>query len=652
MISNPSLRSSAIRLAPNPPRLGIGSSNNPNGGGSLFQFLDSENSPLLFQAFPTTNLQSLIEAEGLFVGAKVPQAVLEGAGIYWKNPLTGEGKATAPAISSLPGIKIGQLGKFDNLDLLNVLVNPSLTSTQRDLAYLNSLFWVSLGQRTPQVLRSYTTTQDSFWQRFSLNQPHNRTLLHYDSVLPQATYSNVFANPGLSLSFSLKKGEVNDLQSLNSSFGLLLGAIFSFIHPAELTQSLAESRDRYNRREGFSAIATQATPEQRRKINQRLNQGLYFANRTSGLDQTSGTITFPSPITPDRAELFQIRTGNQRRVARFIQVENIWKPGETYFSKLQLSNNDFGRLSFIGIPVATESTGLTPNRSSAIQVSIQSPDGQEWVQDFSSADSTVVPLGIRSSDIAFDRIELTQFGRAKTEINRFEGYLYLPTVEALWSGSSGKWNYTVNSGLWLNFNGNAAFDVSRNNFGNAEPSAGVYLNSLVNHIENRIEKGADGKPKAVITTVPSMRLAWSSAANPANPAYLNLSYTYSRQQKELNYSVTPGFFLTYDNDRLEPVGFFQGQLGLRNGLEFRSSLEFNDRCFYTFETLQRLSLFWAVGLYVQNYRSSDSLISRVSDLSYGITLRNRAANRAVLWRSRFGMSGDQFEIQVEGGYQF
>lgn len=156
----------------------------------------------------------------------------------------------------------------------------------------------------------------------------------------------------------------------------------------------------------------------------------------------------------------------------------------------------------------------------------------------------------------------------------------------------------------------------------------------------------------MINSVPSIRMAWSSAANPSNPAYVNVSYTYSRQQKELNYSLTPGLFLTYDNDRLEPVGFFQGQFGLQNGLEFRSSVELNDNFFYTFETLRRLSPMWSIGLYVQNYRSSDSLISRESDLSYGISLSNRSPSQGFSWRSRFGMSGDQFEIRLQGGYQF
>ncbi|GAP99374.1 leucine-rich repeat (LRR) protein [Leptolyngbya sp. NIES-2104] len=651
ILNNSSLSPAAIRLAPTPPRLGTGSSNNPNGGGSLFQFLEVENAPLILQAFPTSDLQALTGAEGLFVGAEVPKPALEGAGIGWKDPFGG-GTSTAPKISSLPGIKIGQLGKFDNLDLLNLLVNPNLSESERDRAYLNSLFWISLGQRSPQILRTrVTVNEQSFWHRFSINLPHNRTLLQYDATLPQVTYSNVFANPGFSLSVSFKEGEVNDLHSLNSTLGLLLGGLFSFIRPKDLTQSLAEGRDRYEKRQGFSPLAAKVTAAQRRSINQRLNRGLYYANRTSGLDQTSGTFTFPSLITPDRAELFQIRTGNQRRLARFRQIERTWTDGTTYFSRLRLSNQDFGRLSFTGIPVPSATTELTPNRSSAVQVALQSPEGQTVFQEFAAADSTVVPLAIRSSDIAFDRIELTQVGRAKTRINQFEGYLYLPTVEALWSASFGKWNYTVNSGIWFNLNGNSAFDVSRNNTGDPEPTIGLYLNSLINHIDSRVIQGADGKPNALVTMVPSLRLAWSSAVTPSNPGFLTLSHTYTRQQSNLNYSITPGFYLGYDNQKLNPVGFFQGQIGFRNGLEFRSSLELNSQFFYGFETLQRLSSLWSIGLYVQNYRSSDSLISRVSDLSYGMILRNRST-RGYNWRSRFGISGGEFEVRLEGGYQF
>lgn len=645
--------SAAVRFAPRPPRLGTGSSNSPRGGQALFQSLESENAPLILQAFPTNNLQSLLEAEGLFVGANVPQSALNGAGIGWRNPFTGQGKPTAPAITSLPGIKIGQSDKFDNLDLLNILVNPNLSRGDRDRAYLNSLFWISLGQRTPQILQSKIIKNEySLWHRLLITQPHNRSLLQYATDRPQATYSNVFANPGFSLSFSLREAEVNDLQTLNSSLGLLLGGVFSFIRPQQLTESLEESRDRYDRRESFSTLQSTATRTQRALINQRLNRGLYFANRTSGLSETSGTMTFPSTITPDRAQLFQIRAGNQRRLARFAQVERTWKDGQTFFSRLRLSNKDFGRLSFVGMPVPAQSTGLTPNRSAAVQVSIQTPDGQTFEQDFSAVDSTVVPLGIRSSDLAFDRIELSQIGRAKTQINRFEGYLYLPTVETLWSASLGNWNYTVNSGLWWNLNGDVAFDVSSNNVGDPEPSVGAYVNALINHTETRVLRGAKGKPQALISEIPSLRLSWSTAANRSNPGYLNLSYTYARQQENVSYSITPGFFLTYDNDRLAPIGFFQGQLGLPSGFEFRSSLELNSDFFYLFETLQRLSSIWSAGLYVQNYRSSDSLISRVVDLSYGVILRNQPVNQGLSWRSRLGMSGNEVEVRLEGSYQF
>lgn len=653
VINNPNLSPTAVRIAP-PPSPGTGSSNTANGGSSLFQFLEPENAPLILQAYPTSNLQPLLEAEGLFVGAKIPQSALEAARIGWKNPFTGEGESTAPIMSSLPGIKIGQLGKFDNLDLLNILVNPSLNLSERNLAYFNSLFWIPLGQRPPQILRTkITEADDRFWHRLSLNQPHNRTLLQYDATRPQATYTNVFANPGFSISFSMKKVQVNDLQSLNSSLGLLLGGVFSFVRPKELTQSLEESRDRYDRREPFSGIVTQATSNQRSAINQRLNRGLYYANTTSGIRQISGTITFPSTITPGHADLFQIRVGNQRRIARFLQTESTWIPGETYFSRLELSNRDFGQLSFIGTPVPSSLTGLTPNRSSATQVVIQSPDGQEFVQDFSSSspDYTVVPIGIRSSDIAFDRIELSQIGRSKTRVNRFEGYLFLPAVEAMVSGSSGKWNYAVNSGVWFNLNGDAAFDVATNNVGDPEPTVGLYLNSLVNHIDTRVINGANGKPKAVVNLIPSFRLSWSSVPNSSNPAYLNLSYTYARQQDDLNYSLTPGFFLSYSRDRVEPAGFFEGQLRFKSGLEFRSSLELSDQFFSGFEALQRLSAIWSAGLYIQNYRSTESLVSRESAFSYGIILRNRST-RGFAWRSRLGMSGDNFEIRLEGGYQF
>lgn len=656
-------RSDAASLISKPPRLGTGSTHSPNGGTSLFQFLDAENAPLILQGFPTVNLQALLDGEGLFYGATIPQRSLTEAGISWGNPLTGEAAQFKPKITSIPGLKIGQLGKFDNTNLLNILVNSDLSGAERDSYYLNSLFWVSLGQRAPSILQTRTSTESNNWHRFYVSRPHNRTLLHYDAIQYKATYSNVFANPGASFSFSLNQGEVNGLQTINTTLSLLMGGIFELINPPDLEQGLQEGRSRFKKQELFASLDTKLTADQRRQINQRLNRTLYFANRTSGLEQLSGTVTFPSPITPEHSSVVQIRTGNYQRLVRFYDINRVFVNGDTFISKLRLSNDKFGPLTFIGNPIPLNETSVRSsnqpsNRSAAAQIILDSPDGRQFVENISSSenagvsDFTVAPIGIRSSDLAFDRIELSQVGRGTTRIDSFDGYLFLPTVEALWAGSSGKWNYTVNSGVWFNLRPEAAFNVISNGLGDSESALGLYLNALINRIDSHVQKDKDGVPKAVINRIPSVRLFWNSDANSSNPAYVNFSYSYSRETKALSYSVTPGFYIASDDDGLTPLGFVQGQLELPSGLEVNTSLELGNHFFVSLEGIQRLNSAWSVGAYTQNFQANESLTSRISGASYGLLVKHDLRDRAAFWLSRIGMSGDRFEVRFEGGMRF
>lgn len=623
------------------------------GGGALFKDLDIENSPLILQAFPTNNLQPLLE-DGLFLGAQVSQTTLEKLGISWGNPLNGENSNFQPETTSIPGIKIGQLGKFDNWDLLNILANPVLSENERNLYYLNSLYWVSLGQREPRLLRRTELIENYNWHKFEFSRPHNQTLLQYDAAEIQVIYTNIFTNPGISLSLSSNQRQIDKLQSANSTLGMLMGGILKLIKPQLLSQSLTEAKARLERQENFAPLNSKATPEQRRQINERLNRTLSLGNRSSGLEQVSGTFTFPSLITPNSSNIFQIRTGNYKRGIQFIHGNSSWNAGNTFISKVQLSDNSFGPLSFTGIPIPINQTSVSPsNRSSAVQVNLINPNGQQLVQNFNSADMIAVPMNVRSVDIAFDRLELSQMGQINTHLQSFRGYLYLPTIEALWAGSSGKWNYSVNSGIWFNLNSDSAFHVTNNNLGVLEPNVGFYANGLFNFIDTHVEVDAGGQTQAITNHIPALRFAWNSAANSSNPDYLNFSYSFSRQARNLNYSLTSGFLLIDNKRNLREIGFFQGKLGLISGLEFSSFIEIKDNFLYSLESIQQLNSYWSIGAYLQNFRTSElGIRNRISDLSYGLIIKNNLAGNRGFWESRLGISGNGLEVRFEGGLQF
>ncbi|MDB9373436.1 hypothetical protein [Nodularia sphaerocarpa] len=623
------------------------------GEGALFESLDIENTPLILQAFPTNNLQPLLE-DGLFVGAKLSQETLAKLGISWGNPLNGETSDFQPEVTSLPGIKIGQLGKFDNWDLLNILVNPFISEKERKLYYLNSLYWVSLGQREPQLIRSSEQTESYNWHKFDFSRPHNQTLIQYDAAESKATYTNIFSNPGISLSLSSNQTRIDQLQTANSTIGMLMGGFFKLINSQPLSQSLTEAKALLARQDNFAPLNSKATPEQRRQINERLNRTLLLGNRSSALAQISGTFTFPSLITPNSSNLFQIRTGNHKRGIQFINGNSIWNAGNTYISQAQLSDNRFGSLSFTGVPIPLDKTSVIPsNRSSAVQVNLINPDGLQFVQNFNSLDMIAVPMNVRSVDMAFDRLELSQLGQINTQLQTFRGYLYLPTIEGLWSGSFGKWNYSINSGIWFNLNSDSAFHITKNNLGVPEPNMGVYANGLLNFINTHYEVNAEGQTLAITNHIPALRFSWNNAANSSNSNYLNLSYSFSRQNRNLNYSLNSGILLIDNQVNWQELGFLQGKLALRTGLEFSTSVEISDNFFSSFESIQALNSSWSVGAYLQNFRNTDQGIkNRVSDLFYGLIIKNNLADNGGFWESRLGISGNGLEIRFEGGLQF
>lgn len=604
--------------------------------------------PIILQTFPTSNLQPLLGEVSLTRGAVIPSDTLRNAGFIWGNPLTRQRTQFQPIISSNPGIKVGSREEFDNFDLFNILLNPSINDNQRDLYYLNSLYWITLSER--QNNRGFSEkTENHHWHRFYFSHPHNRTLLEYASSEVQATYTNIYANPGISLSLSFDAIEIDQLQTANATLGMLLGGIFSLVDFPHLTQSLREAKERFSRQESFANIDSKATSEQRRQINQRLNRSLFLGSRNSGLDQVSGKLTFPSIITPNSSSIFQIRTGNHRRSIQFLDGRRTWTEGETFISKLDISNNSFGRLNSVNVPIPSPQAG---NNSSATQVTLTAPNGQQYIQNWNSSDMTSVPIDIRLFDIAFDNIELSQDGQMTTYFQSFEGYLYLPSIEFLWSGSSNQWNYSINSGIWFNLNADNAFNIT-NNFGFLEPNLGIYTNAALSYIHTHVDVDAEGKPQAVTNHIPSLQFYWNSAANFQNPSYLNLSYFFSHQDSKLNYSLSTSIVLVESQNIIEALGFLQSKLLLNTGWEFSNSLEIREQIFYTIESIKQINPLWSFGVYFQNFRNINrGANNRIDDFSYGLLIQHLTPGGSYFWESRLGMSGDKFEASFEGGFRF
>ncbi|MUG96645.1 hypothetical protein F7734_31625 [Scytonema sp. UIC 10036] len=645
-------RNSNITILKNTvPNLGSGSTYSFNGGNSLFQFLNFSNSPRILQGFPTIDLKPLLNDGHVKLAEReiIPKGVLEATGIFWGDSFTGKPSQFTAPITSFPGIKVAQLGKFDNTDLLNTLVNPLQTDIERDLHYLNSLYWVSYGQRKPKFVVTTQRQAENDWYRVYFSRVRNSTTIEYNPVNVSASYTNVFANPGISLTLNLEDGKIDETQSVNSTIGMAFGLIFENIDINNLKTHLEDAKTRFNNREKFSALTTKATALQRRQINYRLDRTLSYANLVSGLKQVSGTMTFKSKITPVNSNIVQVRAGLYRRGTQFFNKDS--SPvieGNTSFSQLRLSNENFGLLTFISTQLPLGKTTVTPiNESASAEIILQHPNGKTFVQQFDLVNTEIVPIGIKSSDLAFDRIELTKTDRQDIRFSSFNGYLYLPAVEIVYAGSSGQFNYSTTTGFWFNTNSNTAPGVFHNNMGLQEVALGIYSNILLSFQKIDVQRDASYKPKAIKTYASFFNANWNSASNRNNPFSATLSYSYSYQNQNFGFSVTPGITFTESRDRSEWTKFLTTQFSLKTGLECKTILEIGKELFFDLNALQRINRDTSIGAYVKNFSEINlGLDSRASNLNYGIILKHKYLEAQI------GIGEKGLDTRLQGGFRF
>ena len=647
-----------VTVLKNPtPVLGSGSTFSSDGGKALFQNLDANNAPQILQAYPTTDLKPLLDGGNVLLkkGEIIPNKALEEAGIFWGDILTGKGFDFTAPVSSLPGIKIAQQSRFDNYDLLNIAVNPFLTPVARDLHYLNSLLWVSFGKRKPEVeiLSQSKYTYD--WHKLYINYPHNRSLIQYNKTVTHATYSNIFSNPGLSITANLASGNIDAKQTISASLGMAIGGIFELIKLNNIARTLEEARQKLKQGEGFALSNNPGTAVQKRQINQRLNRTLAYTNAASNLEQVSGTFTLPSKITTTNSKIFQVRIGTSKRAVQFFEQDTkILHPGDTYFSDISLSNQKFGFLNFIGSQIPLNDTSIAPiNESSAVEVILTNSKGKQFVQQFSSRDNTVVPINIRTSDFAFDYMELTRIDKVGIKFKSFNGYLSFPTVELLASGSAGDFNYSAGLGTWFNLDAGSAPGVAKNNLGLPEPTVGVYTNILLNYIKTNVQLNSQKKPVALNTHIPFVKIDWNSASNNNNPFSILFSYSFDRQEKNLGYSIAPSVLFIQNNSNGDLLGLINGQFSTSDGWNLKTNLEIGKETFFEVQGLQRISQNLSVGAYVRNYSlNNEGLSSRVSGINYGGILKQYFSQNNVFLDAQIGTGDNGFDFHLQGSYQF
>ena len=657
IINNSAVRSPTARILD----LSSASTPSPTGGGDLFANLEAVNTPQILQGFPTNNLQPLLAGGtvSLTEGATIPPAALAAAGITFGDPITGAGFDFTAPISSLAGVRVGQPGGGFNDDLLNLAVNPFLSPQERDFHYLNSLFWFPLGQAATAFDLTTVLAEQEDWYRFYVSTSHNRILLQYDSEAIELSYRNVYSSPGVSFSFSFQ-GSFDEIQTGNSTLGLALGSLFEGVNLPLLNSSLTEARTQFETGQSFVPLQTQSTPAQRRQLNQRLNRTLNNGYRASGLEQLSGNVTLPGRVKQQHSRLFQVRTGLHKRRVDFAQIEfGPFVEGTPFFSSLDISSQDFGPLGFVSGIVPLEGTSLTPeNESFGFEVLLTSPEGEQV--GFTAGDSTVIPITSgRAFELAFDQLEISRIDQQSIRQREFAGELLLPAVEAVMAGTSGKFNYGVSVGTWFNLDSDSAPGVPNNTDGLQEPPAGAYTRTVLNWVETNVILDDEQKPAALETHIPFFTLSANTGANAINSAFLTLGYTFRRQGKRLGYSITPAFaYVPQGINAFDPtqnngeiLGFVNGQLSIKDGVNMRTNLEFGNDTFYDFELSRPIIPEFELGGYVRNFTTiRPGITSRIDDLNYGGLFRVNTKHLSI--DARLGTGDNGFDASLQFGVRF
>ncbi|MBD2420690.1 hypothetical protein H6G54_23885 [Anabaena cylindrica FACHB-243] len=651
------------------------------GGGSFFGNLDATNTPRFLQGFPTVNLQPLLNnGVKLEIGSIIPRENLAAAGLILGDVFTKQGFSFNSPITSFPGIKTLQVNQSDNDDIVAVLSNPFLTKEQKDFHYLNSLMWYNLGQQSPEVATfSISDPQNKDWFRYTLSWSHNRTLLKYDPEKINLNYLNVFSNPGLSITTA--QWEDTDLnQTMNASFGLMLGSVFNFINPGNLNQSISEAKEKYKNLQPLATLNTKATSQQRRQMNQRLNDTLNYGNTNSNFSQVSGSYTFASNITPDSSLLFQLRTGIYRRSVQFIEQKiEPWTPEAPVIIDF-VRPSDLGPIFFTGINIPTNLTQINaPETFEVTFIRGETSDGevlfdQSYVFDNNlSSMFTAVPIigPGKSYDLDFGRIKLSTFPQRDIETSAYTGHLYLPAIELVASGSIDNFSYALSTGMWFNLFPDSA-PVIDSNLGNlnsnatVETSIGGMLKFAAKADFQNIFYDDKKQWHTIIANSPFFSLTYNTNPNRLNLSNISLGNVFQFAKPDFNITFYP--VLSYSPKFLNPdvksnslgdmSAFLLLNFSHKIGFDFNSSISLGNQALYQFETTYNIIKSKNFGTlkigpyYTNNSMATKGFEGQLVDPNYGMIFRYESASSGLVIDSRLGNSEYGFRGQLNMELKF
>ncbi|WP_253256833.1 hypothetical protein [Microcystis aeruginosa] len=663
------------------------------GGGSYFGNLDAENAPKFLQGFPTVNFQGLLDNEvRLQIGQRIPPENLAQIGVTVGDFFTTAGFNFNQSFSSLPGIKTLQFDKgfedqlsriyanalnldssqLQNNDIVALMSNPFLTQDQRDFHYLNSLIWYSGGQRAPEITTRSFDPENYNWYRYIFNYSQNRTLLKYHPKKVELSYTNVFANPGVSLTVSPFLSDVDEKQMVNATLGLALGGLFYLLNPNDINGALTTARQKYEENQAPESFSTQSTSADRRAMNLRLNNSLQNANLVSQLNQVSGSYTITDHVTPNSSLLFQLRTGTYQRAVQFFSREiGEWTPESPLFFSV-ISTNDFGLLAYTGVNVPIQFTNIEPlNRTNFAFTKVQNSQGDVLFEQQLAVQSeafTALPIvgPGKAADIEFGRIEISRFRQRDFEDTSYIGYLYLPALEFILSGTSKGFSYSLSLGAWTNLYPQSSPQIEENISDLQEKTIGIFSNIDLKWNFNNIWYNENKQWQTIISNSLFVNVGWNSNSNRLNISRANFGNVFQ--------FVKPNWNLTWFNNfsfspqelnaavpksSLGNISYFSSfNFSESSGLNIIFPISFGDKVFYSVEATypiikdQKLGS-TRLGFYYSNYSvATRGFDNQFEDPNYGLVIKYNNPSSLLSIEAYLGHSDSGFRGRIQTSINF
>ena len=663
------------------------------GGGSSFGNLDAENAPKFLQGFPTINFQGLLDNKvRLQIGQRIPLENLAKIGVTVGDFFTTAGFNFNQSFSSLPGVKTLQFDKgfedqlsriyasalnldssqLQNNDIVALMSNPFLTQEQRDFHYLNSLIWYSGGQRAPEITTRSFEPETHNWYRYIFNYSQNRTLLKYHPEKVELSYTNVFANPGVSLTVSPFLSDVDERQMVNATLGLALGGLFYLLNPNDINGALTTARQKYEENQAPESFSTQSTSADRRAMNLRLNNSLQNANLVSQLNQVSGSYTITDHVTPNSSLLFQLRTGTYQRAVQFFSREiGEWTPESPLFFSV-ISPNDFGPLAYTGVNVPIEFTNIEPlNRTSFAFTKVQNSQGDVLFEQQLAVQSeafTALPIvgPGKAADIEFGRIEISRFRQREFEDTSYIGYLYLPALEFILSGTSKGFSYSLSLGAWTNLYPQSSPQIDENISDLQEKTVGIFSSINLRWNFNNIWYNKNKQWETIISNSPFVNFSWNSSPNRLNISSANFGnvFQFVRQNWNLtwfsNFSFSPQELnAAAPRSSLGNISYFSSlNFSESSGLNIIFPISFGDKVFYSVEATypiikdQKLGS-TRLGFYYSNYSvATRGFDNQFEDPNYGLVIKYNNPSSLLSIEAYLGHSDSGFRGRIQSSINF